>query len=170
MWNKFTQQAQRAVYFAQVAAKKKQTNFVDVEHLLLGVLQEPENSACQLLQRLSVSPTHLYGELFALLPLGLGQTKADMSLTKRGKTSIDLAYQEAQILRNNNLDCEHLLLGVLREGNGLAEQVLSQCNVGLEQARQAVVLQQHTKPYPKTRDLLFRMFSRPAMKEPPSEP
>ena len=170
MWNKFTQHAQRAVYFAQVAAEKKETNFVDAEHLLLGLLQEPENSACQLLQRLSVSPTHLHDELFALLPLGLGQTHAEMSLTKRGKTVIDLAYQEAQALKNNNLDCEHLLLGVLREGNGLTEQVLSQFNVELKQARNEVILQQHSKPSHKAHDLLFRMFSRPAMKEPPSEP
>lgn len=124
MWQQFTEHAQRAVYFAQVAAEKNGEDFVDAEHLLIGLLQDQDNSACKLLHRLAISPARLHTELSSLLPPGPGRTRAGMLLTRRGKTTVNLAYEEAVYLGNNYIGTEHLLLGLIREGSRLSGQVL----------------------------------------------
>ncbi|MCX6366130.1 MAG: hypothetical protein NTX57_05415 [Armatimonadetes bacterium] len=170
MWQRFTEETRRVVFYAQEEAVQRGESFVDTEHLLLGALREPQGAPNHILERLGVSPADVCMELTKQMHLEANRSGPELQLADKAKRAIDLAFMETRQLRHNDVKPEHLMLGLLREENGLAGQVLSQFNVGLEQARQEVVLQQQAKPSLKAHDLFFRMFSRPAMKEPPSEP
>lgn len=138
MWQRFTERARKAVTYAQEDAEKWGADFIGPEHLLLGLVRESDNMAGRVLDRLGVSgevvregvQTHLQPEEH-----GQGQ---DMQLTPAAKKIIDFAYEEAKHLQNNYIGAEHLLLGMLREPKGIAQDVLRELGVTLEAAREAV--------------------------------
>lgn len=139
MWQRFTERARKVVFFAQEEAQKFGEGYVSTEHLLLGLVRETDSVAARVLERLGVSLGRIRAEVEKQLPRGEARQSQDMTLTPRAKRVIDLAYDEARNLNNNYIGTEHLLLGLIREGDGLAGRVLAKLGVELEKARREVM-------------------------------
>ncbi|MBS1704104.1 MAG: hypothetical protein JST12_20750 [Armatimonadetes bacterium] len=150
MWQRFTEGARKSVFYAQEEAQAFGEGYVSTEHILLGLLRDRENLACQVLSRLQSNIDEVVDTVKKQLPRGDARPNADMTLTPRAKRVIDLAYDEARILGNNYIGTEHLLLGLRREGDGLAGRSLAQCGVELEPLRQAVSEIQEELGYDKS--------------------
>lgn len=139
MWQRFTERARRVVFFAQEEAGRLGENYVSTEHLLLGLVRENDSVAARILDRLGVSLGRIRSEIERQVTRGDGRLGQDMQLTPRAKRVIDLAYDEARQLNNNYIGTEHLLLGLIREGEGLAGRVLAKLGVDLERTRREVM-------------------------------
>lgn len=139
MWQRFTERARKVVFYAQEEAQRFGEGYVSTEHLLLGLVRESDSVAARVLDRLGVSLSRIRAEVERQLPRGDARPSQDMTLTPRAKRVIDLAYDEARNLNNNYIGTEHLLLGLIREGDGLAGRVLSKLGVELEKGRREVM-------------------------------
>ena len=139
MWQRFTERARRVIFFAQEEAGRLGENFVTTEHLLLGLVRENDSVAARILERMGVSLNRIRSEVERQVTRGDGRLGQDMQLTPRAKRVIDLAYDEARQLNNNYIGTEHLLLGLIREGEGLAARVLAKLGVDLERTRREVM-------------------------------
>ncbi|MEP0766500.1 MAG: ATP-dependent Clp protease ATP-binding subunit [Fimbriimonadia bacterium] len=139
MWQRFTERARKVVFFAQEEAQRFGEGYVSTEHLLLGLVREADSVAARVLDRMGISLSRLRTEIERQLPRGESRSAQEMQLTPRAKRVIDLAYDEARQLNNNYIGTEHLLLGLIREGEGLAARVLSKLNVDLEKTRREVM-------------------------------
>lgn len=150
MWQRFTERARKVVFYAQEEAQKFGEGYVSTEHLLLGLVRESDSVAARVLEKLGVSLTRIRGEVEKQLPRGDARPNQDMTLTPRAKRVIDLAYDEARNLNNNYIGTEHLLLGLIREGDGLAGRVLAKLGVELEKARREVMALQDNETQTKS--------------------
>src|SRR6266567_7402649 len=121
-------------FFAQGEAAHHDESYVGTEHLLLGLVHE-DNLAVRVLQCLGVSPVRVRGDLEKQVKQGPGGGIGEMQLTPRSKRVIDLAYEEAQAQSAEYIGTEHLLLALLREGEGLAARVLTEWGVDLARTR-----------------------------------
>jgi hypothetical protein len=146
MWQRFTERARRVVFFAQEEAGRLGENYVSTEHLLLGLVRENDSVAARILDRMGVSLGRIRGEVERHVARGDGRLGQDMQLTPRAKRVIDLAYDEARQLNNNYIGTEHLLLGLIREGEGLAGRILFNLGVNLERTRREVMQLQDAEP------------------------
>jgi ATP-dependent Clp protease ATP-binding subunit ClpC len=146
MWQRFTERARRVVFFAQEEAGRLGENYVSTEHLLLGLVRENDSVAARILDRMNVSLGRIRAEIERHVNRTEGRLGQDMQLTPRAKRVIDLAYDEARQLGNNYIGTEHLLLGLIREGEGLAGRVLSKLGVDLEKTRKEVAALQDNDP------------------------
>jgi hypothetical protein len=136
-WSRFTERARRVIFFAQEEAAQMGENFVGTEHLLLGLVRE-DNLGSGVLVYLGVSLDGLRQAITERITPGPGNLGEDMILTPRAKHVIDLTAAEAEALGNDYIGCEHLLLGLLLERDGLAAQVLGELGVDSESARRAI--------------------------------
>jgi len=148
MWQRFTERARRVVFFAQEEAGRLGENYVSTEHLLLGLVREPDSVAGRVLDKMGVSLDRIRGEIEKQVTKGDGKLGQDMQLTPRAKRVIDLGYDEARNLMNDYIGSEHLLLGLVREGEGLAGRVLQKMGVELNRTREVVVSMQEGKDGP----------------------
>ena len=139
MWQRFTERARKVVFYAQEEAQRFGEGYVSTEHLLLGLVRESDSVAARVLEKLGVNLSRIRAEVEKQLPRGDARPSQDMTLTPRAKRVIDLAYDEARNLNNNYIGTEHLLLGLIREGDGLAGRVLAKLGVELEKARREVM-------------------------------
>ncbi len=139
MWQRFTERARSTVFFAQEEATRFGESYVSTEHLLLGLVRENDNVATRILDKIGVSPDRIRSEIEQVATRGNGPIGQDKQLTPRAKRVIDLAYDEARQLSNNYIGTEHLLLGLIREREGLAGRVLTKLGVDLEWARREVM-------------------------------
>lgn len=139
MWQRFTERARKVVFYAQEEAGRLGENYVSTEHLLLGLVRENDSVAARILDRIGVSLGRIRSEIERQVARGDGRLGQDMQLTPRAKRVIDLAYDEARQLNNNYIGTEHLLLGLIREGEGLAGRTLSKLGVDLERTRREVM-------------------------------
>jgi len=139
MWQRFTERARKVVFYAQEEAGRLGENYVSTEHLLLGLVRENDSVAARILDRIGVSLGRIRSEIERQVARGDGRLGQDMQLTPRAKRVIDLAYDEARQLNNNYIGTEHLLLGLIREGEGLAGRVLSKLGVDLDRTRREVL-------------------------------
>lgn len=139
MWQRFTERARKCVYYAQEEAQKFGEGYVSTEHLLLGLTDEPDSMACRVLERMGISLSRIRAEVEKQLPRGDARPSPDMTLTPRAKRVIDLSYDEARHMNNNYIGTEHLLLGLIREGDGLAGRILAKIGIGLENARNVIL-------------------------------
>src|SRR2546423_1231071 len=172
MWQRFTERARRVVFFVQEEAGRLGENYVSTEHLLLGLVRENDSVAARILDRLGVSLGRIRSEIERQVTRGDGRLGQDMQLTPRAKRVIDLAYDEARQLNNNYIGTEHLLLGLIREGEGLAGRVLAKLGVDLERTRREVMAlqdndsssggpgQQHTNKQHRSRTPTLDEFGR----------
>lgn len=150
MWQRFTERARKVVFYAQEEAQKFGEGYVSTEHLLLGLVRESDSVAARVLEKLGVSLNRIRAEVEKQLPRGDARPSQDMTLTPRAKRVIDLAYDEARNLNNNYIGTEHLLLGLIREGDGLAGRVLAKLGVELERARREVMSLQDNETQTKS--------------------
>ncbi len=172
MWQRFTERARKVVFYAQEEAGRLGENYVSTEHLLLGLVRENDSVAARILDRIGVSLGRIRSEIERQVARGDGRLGQDMQLTPRAKRVIDLAYDEARQLNNNYIGTEHLLLGLIREGEGLAGRVLSKLGVDLDRTRREVMHLQEggseggaatasgTRQQPKTRTPTLDEFGR----------
>src|SRR5437016_5122285 len=152
MWQRFTERARRVVFFAQEEAARLGENYVGTEHLLLGLVRENDSVAARILDRLGVPLGRIRSDIERQVTRGHGNLGQDMQLTPRAKRVIDLAYEEARQLNNNYIGTEHLLLGLIREGDGLAARVLVKLGADLERTRREVyAMQEEPGPDPQQR-------------------
>lgn len=157
MWQQFTEQAKYGVWFAQEEAGRLGANYVTTEHLLLGLVRQDSSVATRTLARMSVSPAQIRSEIERRVTRGEGRLRQDMQLTPRAKRVIDLADHEARHLSQNFIGTEHLLLGILIEGEGMAGRVLSRLGVELERTRSEVKIIQDTDISLSARTLVRNM-------------
>lgn len=147
MWQRFTERARKVVFYAQEEAQRFGEGYVSTEHLLLAVVRESDSTAARVLEGMGVRLTRVRNEVEKQLPRGEPYRNQDMTLTPRAKRVIDLAYDEARSMNNNYIGTEHLLLGLVREGDGLAGRVLAKLGVELDRARaETMVVQQQEHP------------------------
>ncbi len=137
-WNRFTERARRMIWEAQAEAGRLGENYVSTEHMLLGLVREKDSVAARILDRMGVSLGRIRSEIERQVTRGDGRLGQDMQLTPRAKRVIDLAYDEARQLQVKYIGTEHLLLGLIREGEGMAGRVLAKLDVGLEDTRRSV--------------------------------
>ncbi len=149
MWQRFTERARRVVFFAQEEAARLGENYVGTEHLLLGLIRENDSVAARILDHLGVPLGRIRSDIERQVTRGHGNLGQDMQLTPRAKRMIDLAYEEARQLNNNYVGTEHLLLGLIREGDGLAARVLVKLGADLERTRRVVYAMQEGENQPR---------------------
>ena len=142
MWQRFTERARKVVFHAQEEAGRLGENYVSTEHLLLGLVRENDTVAARVLDRLGISLGRIRSEIERQVAHGEGRLGQDMLLTPCAKRVIDIAYDEARQLNNNYIGTEHLLLGLIREGEGLAGKVLAILGADLDRSWHEVVLLQ----------------------------
>lgn len=143
MWQRFTERARKVIVYAQEAARNNSESYVSTEHLLLGLIRENDHVAAQILARLGVPLEKVGAEVEKHVTQGSDKPNQDMQLTPRAKRVIDLAYDEARLLRHNYIGTEHLLLALIREGEGLAGRVLADLGIKGEDARRELVFLQN---------------------------
>ncbi len=139
MFGKFTERAQQVLVLAQDEARRLSHNFIGTEHLLLGLVKEGAGIAARVLQNAGVDFTQLRQEGEKIIPQGEKNPPQSISYTPRAKRVIELAIEESQNLGHNYVGTEHLLLGLLREGEGIAAQVLTNMGIDLKRARKEVI-------------------------------
>ena len=136
---KFTERARKVLSLANEEAHQYNHDGVGTEHILLAIMSEGGGIAARALNQLQVQPGEVRAQIEMLHPAG-EQPVSDgqLGMTQQGKQSIELAVQEARGLGHHYIGTEHLLLGLLREEEGFANQVLLKSDVTLEKARELV--------------------------------
>ncbi|MDQ2731933.1 MAG: ATP-dependent Clp protease ATP-binding subunit, partial [Armatimonadota bacterium] len=141
LWQRFTERAKRVVIAAQEEAAHAGEPYVSPEHLLLGLVKENDSVATKVLERLGVAATRVRQEIERQIgSRGYGRlNNNDVSLDPRMKRVLDFAYDEARQSNTNYIGTEHLLLGIIREGDGIAFRQLAKLGVDIVSARREVV-------------------------------
>ncbi len=139
MFGRFTERAQQVLVLAQEEAKRLNHNFIGTEHILLGLVREGSGIAARALQNLDIELVLVRSEVEKIIGKGDKAQVQGISYTPRAKKVIELAIEEGQNLGHNYVGTEHLLLGLLREGEGIAAQVLTNLGVDLKKARKEVI-------------------------------
>jgi ATP-dependent Clp protease ATP-binding subunit ClpC len=134
----FTNGAKHVLVFAQDAAQHFNHNHIGTEHLLHGLVRVKAGRARTVLRELGVDPDHVCYAVETSIGRGDRTVSGDLSLTPRAKKALELTVAEARRLQQNHIDTEHLLLGLVAEGEGIAADVLTSLGVELEGARAAV--------------------------------
>ena len=139
MWQRFTERARRVIFYAQEEAGQLGENYVSTEHILLGLVREDDTIAAKVLIKMGFALGKIRKEVMKNVTKGDGALGQDMQLTPRAKRVIDLSYDEARSLQNNYIGTEHILLGIICEGAGLAATVLQKLGVDLDTTRRYVL-------------------------------
>src|SRR5437763_6179903 len=134
-FDKFTERAKKVLVLAQEEAQRFNQNYSGTEHLLLGLVREGEGIAAKVLGNLGVELNKVRSVVEFIIGRGDRMVIGDISLTPRAKKVIELAVEEARRLNHNYIGTEHLLLGLVREGEGIAAGVLESLGVNLEKVR-----------------------------------
>jgi len=139
MFERFAQNARRAVVLAQEEARLLNHNYIGTEHILLGLAREGEGVAAQALKTLDVSLERVRAEVERIIGRGQVAPGGHIPFTPRAKKVLELSLREALQLGHNYIGTAHILLGVVREGEGVAAQVLEELTPGLAEVRQQVL-------------------------------
>lgn len=131
MFNRFTERARKVIILAKEEARRFNHDYIGTEHILLGLIREGEGVAAAVLQKMGLSLENIRLEIEKLVQPGpTTQIIGDIPFTPRAKKVLELSAEEARSLGHNYIGTEHLLLGLIREGEGVASQVL--LNLGLD--------------------------------------
>ncbi|NMA91530.1 MAG: ATP-dependent Clp protease ATP-binding subunit [Firmicutes bacterium] len=139
MFGKFTERAQQVLVLAQEEAKRLSHNFIGTEHLLLGLVREGSGVAARALQNMGVDLGKVRQEVERIIPKGDKFMATGTSYTPRAKRVVELAIEEGQNLGHSYIGTEHIMLGLLKEGEGIAAQVLTNLGIDLKRARKEVI-------------------------------
>ena len=134
-FEKFSERARRVLTIAQEEARQLNHNYIGTEHILLGLVREEEGVAAKVLTNLGASLNKVRQAVEFISGRGERPSTGETGLTPRAKKVIELAIDEARQLSHNYIGTEHLLLGLLREGEGVAAGVLDSLGISLERAR-----------------------------------
>ena len=134
-FEKFSERARRVLTLAQEEAQQLNHNYIDTEHILLGLAREEEGVAAKVLTNLGASLNKIRAKVEYVIGRGGKPSTGETGLTPRAKRVIELAIDEARHLGHNYIGTEHLLLGLLREGQGVAGEILESLGASLEKVR-----------------------------------
>jgi len=134
-FDKFTERARRVLTLAQEEAQRFNHNYIGTEHLLLGLVREGDGVAAKVLANLGVELNKVRSAVEFIIGRGDRAVLGEIGLTPRAKKVIELAVDEARRLNHHYIGTEHLLLGLVREGEGIAAGVLESLGVNLERVR-----------------------------------
>jgi ATP-dependent Clp protease ATP-binding subunit ClpC len=139
MFERFTEKARRVVVLAQEEARKLNQNYIGTEHLLLGLIREEDGIAAKALESLNISLEDVHLQVEELIGRGTYVPTGHIPFTPRAKKVLELSLREALQLGHNYIGTEHILLGLIREGEGVAAQVLLALGADLDKVRSAVI-------------------------------
>jgi ATP-dependent Clp protease ATP-binding subunit ClpA len=139
MFERFTDRARRVVVLAQEEARLLNHNYIGTEHILLGLIHEGEGVAAKALQSLGISLEAVRSQVEEIIGHGEAAPTGHIPFTSRAKKVLELSLREALQLGHSYIGTEHILLGLIREGEGVAAQVLQKLGAGLESVRSQVV-------------------------------
>ena len=139
MFERFTEKARRVVVYAQEEARMLNQNYIGTEHLLLGLIREQDGIAAKALESLDISVEDVRQQVEELIGRGTYVPTGHIPFTPRAKKVLELSLREALQLGHNYIGTEHVLLGLIREGEGVAAQVLLNLGADLEKVRSAVI-------------------------------
>ena len=139
MFERFTDRARRVVVLAQEEARLLNHNYIGTEHILLGLLNEGEGIAAKAMESLGIGLDSVRDEVVKIIGPGQQAPTGHIPFTPRAKKVLELSLREALQLGHNYIGTEHLLLGLIREGEGVAAQVLQQLGAELQKVRQSVI-------------------------------
>ena len=131
-FDKFTERARKVLALAQEEARRFNHNYIGTEHILLGLVREEEGMAAKILSNLGIGLNKVRAAVEFIIGRGEGSTQNEVGLTPRAKRVIELAVDEARLLGHQYIGTEHILLGLLREGEGVAAGVLESLGVSVE--------------------------------------
>ena len=134
-FEKFSERARRVLSLAQEEAQRFNHNYIGTEHILLGLVRETEGVAAKVLANLSVELVKVRSAVEFIIGRGERPTPGEIGLTPRAKKVIELAVDEARRLGHHYIGTEHLLIGLMREGEGVAAGVLESLGVSLDKVR-----------------------------------
>jgi ATP-dependent Clp protease ATP-binding subunit ClpA len=139
MFERFTNRARHVVVLAQEEARRLHHNYIGTEHVLLGLLGEPEGIAARVLEGFGMSLDGTREEVEAIIGIGKRQQTGHIPFTPRAKKTLEYALREALQLHHNYIGTEHILLGVIREGDGVGAKILKQHSADLAPIRTAIL-------------------------------
>ena len=139
MFERFTDRARRVVVLAQDEARSLNHNYIGTEHLLLGLITEGEGVAAKALESLDINKDAVRAAVIDIIGEGEKPVEGHIPFTPRAKRVFELSLREALQLGHNYIGTEHLLLGLLKEGEGVASQVLIKLGADLGKVRQTVI-------------------------------
>jgi ATP-dependent Clp protease ATP-binding subunit ClpC len=139
MFERFTDRARRVVVLAQEEARMLNHNYIGTEHILLGLIHEGEGVAAKALESLNISLEGVRQQVEEIIGQGQAAPTGHIPFTPRAKKVLELSLREALQLGHNYIGTEHILLGLIREGEGVAAQVLQKLGADLNRVRQTVI-------------------------------
>lgn len=132
MFKRYTEKAKKAIMIAQEEAVNLNHDYIGTEHILIGLLKEEEGVASQVLKQLGVHVDKVEEEVERLVGKGEYQQVGEITFTPRAKKVLELASQEASQLKNSYIGTEHILLGLIKEGSGVAVRILTDLGINLD--------------------------------------
>ncbi|HEV2581954.1 MAG TPA: Clp protease N-terminal domain-containing protein [Ktedonobacteraceae bacterium] len=168
-FNKFTERARKVLQLAQEEAQRLNHNYIGTEHLLLGLVREGEGVAAKVLTELGVDLEKVRKAVEDIIGRGDRTVYGEVGLTPRAKKVMELAVDEARRLNHHYIGTEHLLLGLLREGEGVGARTLESFGLNLQQVRAKIIQvlnQQSRQPHAcsfcgKQQDQVQRLIAGP---------
>ncbi len=140
MFGRYSERAQRVIVLAQEEARRLNYNYVGTEHLLLGLIREGSGIAAKALQNLGIDLDQVRSEVEKIIGRGNGPVSGEIGYTPRAKKVVmELAIDEARQLGHSYVGTEHILLGLIREGEGVAARVLENMGAELDRVRKEVI-------------------------------
>ena len=139
MFERFTDRARRVVVLAQEEARLLNHNYIGTEHILLGLIHEGEGVAARALEGMGISLESVRTQVVEIIGQGAQAPSGHIPFTPRAKKVLELSLREALQLGHNYIGTEHILLGLIREGEGVAAQVLQKLGAELHKVRQTVI-------------------------------
>ena len=124
MFERFTDRARRVVVLAQEEARMLNHNYIGTEHILLGLIHEGEGVAAKALESLGISLEAVWAQVEEIIGQGQSAPTGHIPFTPRAKKVLELSLREATALHHGYIGAEHILLGIVREGEGLAPKIL----------------------------------------------
>ena len=134
-FEKFSERARRVLSLAQEEAQRFNHNYIGTEHILLGLVRENEGTAAKVLGGLGIELNKIRSAVEFIIGKGDTAASGEIGLTPRAKKVIELAVDEARRLNHHYIGTEHLLIGLMREGEGVAAGVLESLGVTLDKVR-----------------------------------
>ena len=140
MFNRFTERARKVILLAKEEAKRFNHDYIGTEHILLGLIKEGEGVAAVVLQKMEIDLQQIRLEVEKIVKSGPSTViSGDIPFTPKAKKAIELAGAEARALSHNYIGTEHILLGLIREGEGVASRVLINLGLNLDKIRQEII-------------------------------
>ena len=132
MFKRYTERVRKVIMMAQEEAVNLNHNYIGTEHILVGLVKENEGIAGKILREIGVEPEKIIEEIEKIVGKGEYQEVSEITFTPRAKKVLELASQEATQLGQNYIGTEHILLGLIKEGSGVATRILSDLGIDLD--------------------------------------